>query len=357
MRAARPNVTQLRPALSDLAATAPDLLRSFEILNALVNALAYNPPGDARRGLPVLGVLAQPPRADAVREPGRARAAPRAASSLISCQSLALLDNVIAQNPQLGVLTQLLDAPPRRRSARPRHNPRRPADAEVGPVLRPHRRDGGLRAVLLRAGAVPVAGVRRPRPAQAEGLPRHRVVRRGLPARDGGRRAHLRRARRQGQGDRARRETGRSLVTIELDAKYAPLPSDAEALLRQKTLLGETYVELTPGTRRRAAAARGRAARRRPDRRRRSSSTRSCATFDPRTRAAFREWMQTQAVAITGARPRPQRGARQPRAVRGGRGGPGRHPQPSGAGRAAPGRQHRASSSGRSTSATASCAS
>src|SRR5215203_3338413 len=43
-------------------------------------------------------------------------------------------------------------------------------------------------------------------------------------------------------------KTGRSLVTIELDAKYSPLPSDSKALLRQKTLLGETYVELTPGT-------------------------------------------------------------------------------------------------------------
>src|ERR687894_1876159 len=40
-------------------------------------------------------------------------------------------------------------------------------------------------------------------------------------------------------------ETGRSLVTMELRAKYAPMPSDSRALLRQKTLLGETYVELT----------------------------------------------------------------------------------------------------------------
>src|SRR5436190_17348248 len=44
------------------------------------------------------------------------------------------------------------------------------------------------------------------------------------------------------------KRTGRSLVTIELQSRYAPLPSDARAILRQKTLLGETYVELTPGT-------------------------------------------------------------------------------------------------------------
>src|SRR5438874_3082945 len=40
----------------------------------------------------------------------------------------------------------------------------------------------------------------------------------------------------------------RTLVTIQLDRRFAPLRSDARALLRQKTLLGETYVELTPGT-------------------------------------------------------------------------------------------------------------
>ena len=37
-------------------------------------------------------------------------------------------------------------------------------------------------------------------------------------------------------------------VEIEIDERYAPLPSDTEAILRQKTLLGETYVELTPGS-------------------------------------------------------------------------------------------------------------
>jgi phospholipid/cholesterol/gamma-HCH transport system substrate-binding protein len=38
-------------------------------------------------------------------------------------------------------------------------------------------------------------------------------------------------------------------TVIELDAPYAPLPRDTNAILRQKTLLGETYVELTPGSR------------------------------------------------------------------------------------------------------------
>ena len=41
----------------------------------------------------------------------------------------------------------------------------------------------------------------------------------------------------------------RTRATIEIDARYAPLPRDTRAIIRQKTLLGESYVELTPGTR------------------------------------------------------------------------------------------------------------
>ena len=37
-------------------------------------------------------------------------------------------------------------------------------------------------------------------------------------------------------------------ATIEIEAEYAPISSDAEAILRQKTLLGETYIELTTGS-------------------------------------------------------------------------------------------------------------
>jgi virulence factor Mce-like protein len=42
--------------------------------------------------------------------------------------------------------------------------------------------------------------------------------------------------------------SNRTIATIQLDPEVAPLHSDARAILRQKTLLGETYVELTPGT-------------------------------------------------------------------------------------------------------------
>lgn len=38
-------------------------------------------------------------------------------------------------------------------------------------------------------------------------------------------------------------------ATMELESKFAPLPADAKGVVRIKTLLGETFVELTPGTR------------------------------------------------------------------------------------------------------------
>jgi virulence factor Mce-like protein len=41
----------------------------------------------------------------------------------------------------------------------------------------------------------------------------------------------------------------RTRARIQIEPKYAPIPGDTRAILRQKTLLGETYVELTPGTR------------------------------------------------------------------------------------------------------------
>jgi ABC-type transporter Mla subunit MlaD len=40
----------------------------------------------------------------------------------------------------------------------------------------------------------------------------------------------------------------RPLVTIQMNNQYAPIHRNARAILREKTLLGETYVELTPGT-------------------------------------------------------------------------------------------------------------
>jgi len=40
----------------------------------------------------------------------------------------------------------------------------------------------------------------------------------------------------------------RTLVEVEIKEPYAPIPEDTRVILRQKTLLGENYLELTPGT-------------------------------------------------------------------------------------------------------------
>ena len=135
-------------------------------------------------------------------------------------------------------------------------------------------------------------------------------------------------------------ETGRADVTMELQATLRAAARDARAILRQKTLLGETYVELTPGTRGRAGAARGR----QPARRRVSDTVELdeiLRTFDPQTREAFQEWTQTQARGDRRPRARHQRRARQPRAVRGRRRRARRHPQPPAAGGALADLQHR----------------
>ena len=95
------------------------------------------------------------------------------------------------------------------------------------------------------------------------------------------------------------KRTGRSIVTIELKPRYAPLPSDARAILRQKTLLGETYVELTPGS--------ASAPKLPEDGMLRESQVSDTVqldeifrTFDKPTREAFQSWMQEQAKGIGG---------------------------------------------------------
>ena len=94
-------------------------------------------------------------------------------------------------------------------------------------------------------------------------------------------------------------KTGRSNATIELEARYAPLPRDTRATLRQKTLLGETYVELTPGSRRAGFVPEGgdlAAAQVAPT----VELDEIFRAFDPKTRRAFQSWMQNQAVAFKG---------------------------------------------------------
>jgi ABC-type transporter Mla subunit MlaD len=114
-------------------------------------------------------------------------------------------------------------------------------------------------------------------------------------------------------------------ATIEIDPQYAPISSDAQAILRQKTLLGETYVELTPGSQIEPGATNG-------DAHAQSSSIdvgqisggdapepvpegghlaqaqvqdqvqidEIFQGFDKPTREAFQSWMQNAGIAING---------------------------------------------------------
>jgi phospholipid/cholesterol/gamma-HCH transport system substrate-binding protein len=86
---------------------------------------------------------------------------------------------------------------------------------------------------------------------------------------------------------------------VAIDNKYSPLPKSTRAILRTKTLLGETYIELTPGSQDGPELADGGAL---PE----ANIAESVQldeifrTFNPQTRAAFQAWMQEAAVAING---------------------------------------------------------
>ncbi len=94
-------------------------------------------------------------------------------------------------------------------------------------------------------------------------------------------------------------DDGYADATVELDSAYAPIPDDTQAQLRSKTLLGETYVELTPGSQEAESLPEG--GRLPPAQVAESVQLDEIfRTFDPRTRAAFQDWMQGQAAALRG---------------------------------------------------------
>jgi virulence factor Mce-like protein len=85
--------------------------------------------------------------------------------------------------------------------------------------------------------------------------------------------------------------SNRTDATIEMDPRYAPIAIDSRAMLRTKSLLGETYVEMTLGHRGSPMLREGA---RLPNR----QVTRSVQldeildSLDPYTRRAFRTWQQ-----------------------------------------------------------------
>jgi ABC-type transporter Mla subunit MlaD len=90
-----------------------------------------------------------------------------------------------------------------------------------------------------------------------------------------------------------------ALAKVDIEDKYGPIPRDTRAILRTKTLLGETYVELTPGNRNAPPLPDGGTL---PE----ANIAESVQldeifrTFNPRTRAAFQTWQQEAAGSISG---------------------------------------------------------
>jgi virulence factor Mce-like protein len=92
--------------------------------------------------------------------------------------------------------------------------------------------------------------------------------------------------------------TGLTRAVLQIEPKYAPRPADTRAILRQKTLLGETYVELSFGNPRGPMlhdAAMLPQLQVAPT----VQLDQILDTFDPKTRAAFQTWMQDDGIAFT----------------------------------------------------------
>jgi phospholipid/cholesterol/gamma-HCH transport system substrate-binding protein len=92
---------------------------------------------------------------------------------------------------------------------------------------------------------------------------------------------------------------GRTHATIEIAGRYAPLRSDMHAILRQKTLLGETYVQLIPESRGAPFLKDGAQL---PNSQVEPSVTLDgiLSAFDPKTREGFKLWQQSLAEGING---------------------------------------------------------
>src|SRR4051812_44592872 len=94
----------------------------------------------------------------------------------------------------------------------------------------------------------------------------------------------------------------RTRSVLSINRRYAPLPRDTRAILRQKTLLGETFVELSPGHKSAGYL---------PDHAILPDAQveptveldEILRTFDPQTKAAFQNWVRSSALQIKGTAP------------------------------------------------------
>jgi phospholipid/cholesterol/gamma-HCH transport system substrate-binding protein len=109
VRASRPTVKELRPAARDLAAAAPNLDRSFSVVNLLLDTLAYNPPGKEEGYL--FWVAWANHIGNQLFTTQDAHGPIRRGLFITTCQDVPVLNQVEQSNPLLGVLTGLLNLP------------------------------------------------------------------------------------------------------------------------------------------------------------------------------------------------------------------------------------------------------
>lgn len=109
VRAARPTIAQLRPTMKSLSRATPDLFSSLQTLNRLLDVLAYNPPGD-EEGFAFWISWANHLAAN-IFNAQDAHGPIRRGLVTVTCDGLALLDEVGATNPQLGTTIALSNLP------------------------------------------------------------------------------------------------------------------------------------------------------------------------------------------------------------------------------------------------------
>jgi phospholipid/cholesterol/gamma-HCH transport system substrate-binding protein len=109
-REARPTVRQLRIAADNLKPLTPNLTKTFRFVNALLNTVAYNPPGPDEEGYLFWGSWVNHMGAT-VFSTQDAHGPIRRGLFLASCTSFQLLEQIADTNPSLKVLADLLGAP------------------------------------------------------------------------------------------------------------------------------------------------------------------------------------------------------------------------------------------------------
>ena len=95
-------------------------------------------------------------------------------------------------------------------------------------------------------------------------------------------------------------EGNSTVAQLQIDPRYSPIPADTRAILRTKTLLGETYVELTPGNRATGAPLADGGMLPEKQVRQQVTIDQIFSTFNAETRKGFQNWQQGAAAALAG---------------------------------------------------------